>query len=250
MKKNQKLIIATSLLMTIATSVVPHSYAALRDEPLYDMGRAYNANVGDWPSDGKSTVVMSVQARHYNPEGFGRERIRVWGRSASVEQLLNKYAFVHQTWASITAKGNATYSPSVLSFNASDPTENLSGFTPNNYFYDILGYLGVPTDTLTAYINGAVTEGTDRVENNGYNWEMYTRRPENADLPDSFSYTQADKSANTGTSVKFSYNLPNMYTNFNMEAVGKVQYGLIGSLGVVAYAWTGKAVINHQVNRK
>jgi hypothetical protein len=210
----QRTFLAETLFPISAHAITPQPTTV--DESLYDIGRAYHSYVYSGSNqvpntNGNSTVIISVSSRYYYGQGFGRESVRVWGRLDTINALSpTLYNTISKAWTRFNSS-NGTFM-----ITGSNPGYNLSPWV-----YDVMSWasiqnIGLPLETVKAYIGNMSLTGTERVENSGGNWSIYFHGVDQniVNLPNTIKYTDSDKAVNqkySGARTKYNYSLAEQY---------------------------------------
>lgn len=117
--------------LPISVNPFQAAHAATSEEQLYDQGRNYNQYIypgGNQKSyQGYSTVVISDSAHYYYGYGYGRERIRMWARLDTINNIYPTYNYINRI-----EKMNLRFSVKdsrgdALMLNAVSPTNHSGG---------------------------------------------------------------------------------------------------------------------------
>jgi hypothetical protein len=247
----------------LAFAAPTYTSAETSTETLYDKGRAYNYYLDNNPAvNNYSTVVMSVQANYYNSQGWGRERIRMWSRMDTINEMYPPSEY--ENWVAKMNLRFYTDDPraSALMLSATDPVTKTTNYTIPDIAYDIAGYFGstpgVILGTIQALANLMATQGTERIEDSAHDNTIVFYQPDLnvANLPNTISYSDADGQLNgnnggphSGADAKFQYNLPSNQTSFKLWPQGQIQYETWANWEPYPwYFWTGAVNIHHTVN--
>lgn len=259
-----------SLILGVLIAVVVCS-PIQASEPFYDKGRAESTVLGG-KDVGRGTLVLSAAAFYDRAGQWGRERIRMWGRHDAVQQLYPspRFSVSGMSWVNLRFFVDCGNEPRCEALMIDSTHPGASGDTfPwwSAIAYDILGYKGIPTMVIEAFINGLSAktaverpqgfDATVRLDAGLYD----TLPAEKSDLPTNISYTEADgavSGTNSGLSAKFQYHLPVENVNFRVWPQGIAAYLIwqqvcapAGSCGWYPFhLQTGPIGVQHTLNTR
>lgn len=261
MKRKLYAMMATCLML----AAVAQPVSASTDDPYYDKGRNYTKVLWGTTMD-VSTMVISTHAWYDPNMGWGRERIRVWGRNDSVRRY---YPYSYPTYYSVAGVNQANlrflvmddpaspyYNPSFdsLSISSTSPEDNSTSTALASVAYDLLGYKSVQTATLSVIID-SLFSSTQRQKPNGHdNTVVFRAGMLNAfdetqtSLPNTITYDNADEQGGTGITAKFTFNLTPSKTDFCVWPQAIVDYLIFTGSGGFFYVSSGAAGVPQTIN--
>ncbi len=253
------------LVVLLTCGFAASAFAA--DDPYWDKGRAQSTYLGQ-TNYGASTFVIAAHAFYVNPGGWGRERIRVWGRNETVRNIYkSSLGYEVGGVARADLRFYVDSNPASPNYESRFDCLQVTGTSPGvsapvasfpSVLYDLLGYLRLkpPGNTIDAIVAGlqasrALSQPVGSDSKLTINAGGLSAFPEaKSSLPNSVSYLDADGSdtdSESGISVKFTYNLHPMHTNFKVWPQGQVAY-IIFYGGGFWFASSGAAGVVHTVN--
>lgn len=273
-KRNYKQLFIFFLTCFVIFSATSTTYASDGTEKYWDKGRWYGKYICKDSScsttdNGNSTVVLSVGA-FYQPGTSesvqtGRERVRVWSKTPTVQKLWGDAFYVIPYKTEVTFSRIDQENPTSLIFGNTDPADSyqkkivFSGipYTLLNYKIpgmDVIGELITNTGIFEAESGVKIERGVSGKDpetgKNVTNTVATFYEPTKSDLPSTIPYYSAEKSMGTsysGNTVKFEYTLPSNIKQYNVRALARVQYAVLRG-AVTVYNWTTQPYITHTVN--
>ncbi|MGO4185975.1 hypothetical protein AB4Z45_32830 [Paenibacillus sp. MCAF9] len=252
LKKTISIITISSVIMGIMAS---SAFAA--ETKYYDKGRSYSKYLEVYDKD-VETAVASVSAVYDPVSQVGRERVRLWGRSAVLEAALPGLSFAISKAKIVFVAVDSRASNNPLMITGSSPVKKLSSYTLPVVIYDILNWKNIYTNTISSllnmYTNNITTTGTDVTDQSAYEKTIlfHSVGGPKGELPSSIKYGDVDSvigNTTSGISAEFQYNLLKETKNFYVSGQGYIQYWSYATMGGGSiYLWSGTAGITHTVN--
>lgn len=249
-------------LLIIATLAIPID-AAFAYDYFYDKGRTetrllYPEGMSSWDS-GSSMFVLGASAWYSPSASWGRERIRVWSRSANLKSHWeSKFSMTGvlttPTRFDLRFIKHSAETRTDLWITGTDPVQK-SLWTVPQIIYDIGEYFGYG-GVVRAIANSITVDGTYVYSESGDTLRdktvsfRYTSGFDKSkvDLPSNISYNSADLNVagvTSGITAYYAYDLPSPVTNYRVWPQARLLYRLYD--GVFYWnVWTGVPAIDHK----
>lgn len=224
----------------VVFSATSTTYASDGTEKYWDKGRWYGKYICKDSScsttdNGNSTVVLSVGAFYQTGTGesvqTGRERVRVWSKTPTVQKL----------W------GDAFY---VIPYKTEVTFSRIYKIPRMDVIGELITNTGIFEAESGVKIERGVSGKDQETGKNVTNTVATFYEPTKSDLPSTIPYYSSEKSNCTsysGNTVKFEYTLPSNIKQYNVRALARVQYAVLHG-AVTVYNWTTQPYITHTVN--
>ncbi len=242
-----------TLLMISLIGILPTTASA---DQLWDKGRSYGTFLAGTNTGKEMNVVSASANKSFSSTGWllGVERVRAWARLQNVEAIYPA-SLGYLCW--INGAQVRLYSD--------DPRRNymfITGMNPPDYssstliplvIWDILGYLGIPNNTIQAYANNFSAKISSAGLGSYDAYKIFTATSTKINLPSTYIYSNADAytNSNTGSSAEvwFGYDVRTTdNTAFALWPQSKIQYAIQYQGSLPWYWWTNYAGVRHTVN--
>jgi hypothetical protein len=244
-------------LFALLMSIFP-SPSFARDQ-LWDKGRSTGTFLNG-SNTGMQMNVMSASAHIVNTGHIsGIERIRAWGRLDNVNQIYSAPYYNGINGVQIRLFSDDSRRSSFFISGANPPDSSKSVSIISNIIYDILGYKGIPTNTITAYVNNFTVSGISTTGLGSYDLRksfsnVSSEASAKMNLPSSIPSTDADGQVSGHTKgssaeVYFSYDIRTTNNSaFVLWPQARVQYSHVYPGTMAWFSWTNYAGLKHTVN--
>jgi len=248
-----KIIALFLVILTSIISILPNKVFA---DQLYDKGRSFGTYLANSDTHMEMNVISAAANKSFTATGWllGVERVRAWARMDNLQNYLPA-SLGYCSWingAQIRLSTNDSRKSYMFITGMNPPDYSSSTLIPL-VIWDILDYLGIPHNIITAYANNFSTKISSSGLGSYDAQKTFTSSSNNINLPNTYTYSNADAytNMNSGSSAEVYFNYQISTTNnssFAICAQSKIQYGISYQGSLPWYWWTNYATINHTIN--